>query len=69
MAILDADHNIIYANIGCQGRISDGGVFQNTSFYKKMGNNELTIPIQPPLPGNDLPVPFVLVADNAFELG
>ena len=26
MALCDADYNITYANIGCQGRISDGGV-------------------------------------------
>lgn len=33
--IMDADYNIIYAHIGYQGRLSDGVLFQNTSFYNK----------------------------------
>lgn len=35
MAIVDADYNFLYANIGCQGRISDAGVLRNTPFFKK----------------------------------
>jgi len=30
MALVDADYSFIYINAGCQGRISDGGVFKNT---------------------------------------
>ncbi|XP_050517740.1 uncharacterized protein LOC126892283 [Diabrotica virgifera virgifera] len=32
-AVVDANYNFIYANVGCQGRISDGGVF-NDSYFK-----------------------------------
>lgn len=35
MAVADADYNFLYADVGSQGRISDGGVFRNTSFFKK----------------------------------
>ena len=28
LALLDADHKFIYVDIGCQGRISDGGVLK-----------------------------------------
>lgn len=28
-AVVDARYNFIYADIGCQDRISDGGVFKN----------------------------------------
>lgn len=31
LALVDADYNFLYADVGCQGRISDGGVFRNTS--------------------------------------
>lgn len=44
MAVVDADYNFIYADIGCQGRISDGGVFRNTSFFKKLEESTLQNP-------------------------
>jgi hypothetical protein len=49
-ALVDANYNFIYANVGCQGRISDGGVFKNCDLYKKMVNNSLDIPQALPLP-------------------
>nr|CAI5846621.1 unnamed protein product [Callosobruchus analis] len=33
-AIANANYNFLYASVGCQGRISDGGVFKSTSFHK-----------------------------------
>jgi len=33
--VANADYQIIYFNVGSQGRISDGGVFQSTTFKKK----------------------------------
>jgi hypothetical protein len=36
MALLDANYMFSYIDIGCQGRISDGGGFRNTSLYKKL---------------------------------
>ena len=35
MAAVDADYNFTFVDIGCQGRISDGGVFKNCNLYKK----------------------------------
>lgn len=68
MAIADANYCFIYVDVGCQGRISDGGVFKNTSFSKKMEKNELSLPPREALPGRTMPVPYVLVADDAFSL-
>lgn len=36
MAIVDADYKFIFADVGCQGRISDGGVLKNTDFWKAL---------------------------------
>jgi len=33
MAVVNSDYSFTYVDIGCQGRISDGGVLQNTSFF------------------------------------
>jgi len=65
MAIVDANYCFIYVNVGCQGRTSDGSVFRNTEFYRKLENNDLYLP-QDALPGRTIPVPYTLVADDAF---
>ena len=36
MAIVDADYKFIFADVGCQGRISDGGVLRNTDLWKAL---------------------------------
>lgn len=41
MAIVDANYNFMSAQVGCQGRISDTGVFKNTEFHKLLDNNRL----------------------------
>lgn len=68
LGIADANYRFLYVNVGCQGRISDGGVFKNTSFYKKLEENELNLPKNEPLLGRTLSLPYVLVADDAFPL-
>lgn len=68
MGIADANYCFLYANIGCQGRISDGGVFRQTSFYQKLMKNELALPTPQPLPGSEVLCHYVLVADDAFPL-
>lgn len=68
MAVVDGNYNFIYVSIGCQGRISDGGVFKNTEFSKRLENDSLNLPSDEPLPGRTKPIPYVLVADDAFPL-
>lgn len=35
-ALVDADYNFLFVDIGCQGRISDSGVFKHTELYNKI---------------------------------
>lgn len=67
-ALVDADYNFLYADIGCQGRISDGGVFRNTTLFKKLEENSLNLPNPDVLPGGHNRIPYVFVADEAFPL-
>jgi len=67
-ALVDADYNFLFADVGCQGRISDGGVLKNSILYEKLENCELGIPNPQPLPGRNRSVPYVFVADGAFGL-
>lgn len=68
LALVDADYNFIFVDCGCQGRISDGGVYRNTELYRKISGNELALPPPDCLPGKETPVPYIFVADSAFAL-
>ena len=67
LAIVDADYKFVFVDVGCNGRISDGGVFKNCSLYKALEEKCLNIPSQVNLPGTEQPFPYV-VADDAFPL-
>ncbi|CAH2010813.1 unnamed protein product [Acanthoscelides obtectus] len=65
MALVNADYEFIYVNVGCNGRVSDGGVLEYTKFYDKLIEKKLN------LPSNDVTkhnLNFVFVADDAFAL-
>ena len=53
------------ADIGCNGRVSDAGVLQETTFYRKLKNGALALPKHDDTVGN---MNFVFVADEAFAL-
>lgn len=68
MAVVDAEYNFLYVDVGCNGRVSDGGVFGDCTFQRALNHNELNLPLSKPLPGRQANVPFVLVADDAFRM-
>ena len=68
MACVNADYQFIYADVGCQGRISDGGVFKYTSLYEKLERKRLRLPPDQPLAEGRIPVPYLFVGDDAFAL-
>ena len=51
MAVVNANYEFIIVDVGTNGRVSDGGVFSNTEFYRRLVNNELHIPQPDDLPG------------------
>ncbi|XP_046145713.1 protein ALP1-like [Osmia bicornis bicornis] len=67
-AVVDAKYSFLFADVGCQGRISDGGVFKNSSFGKKLQEETLSLPMNEILSGRQKEVPYVFIADDAFPL-
>lgn len=65
MAIVNANYEFIYVNVGTNGRMSDGGVIEQTSFHEKLTKGTLNIPkpVQ-----NVENLNYVFVADDAFGL-
>ena len=78
LVLVSTDYKLIFIGAGCQGRISDGGVFRNTELYNRLVSDELNLPDPMELPESQNPdwnftsesmsTPFVIVGDEAFPL-
>jgi hypothetical protein len=70
LALVNANYEFIMVHVGTNGRVSDGGVIENTEFHRKLISNQLHLPPESPLShGVDTtPLPYVFVADDAFAL-
>lgn len=68
MCVADAKRKIIMVDIGSMGRFSDGGIFAESEFGKRLQNNALNLPQAESLTENGERVPFVFIGDEAFPL-
>lgn len=68
LALVDANYKFIYVDVGCKGRISDGGIFNRSTLSHAIDTGSLSIPPPRSLPGSDIETPFVILADDAFAL-
>lgn len=68
LALVDARYNFIAVDVGAYGKNSDGGILANSNFGKSLLNNKLNIPQSRSLPGTNIQLPMVIVADEAFPL-
>ena len=68
LTIVDANYKFLYTDIGCNGRISDGGVFRNCDMHKELDEKRLNIPNPTLLPSTHIPFLYMIVADDAFPL-
>lgn len=59
----------LYANVGINGRVSDGGVWEKCDLKESLLNNTLNLPDPENLPGTTEKVHYHIVADAAFPLG
>ncbi|XP_050519489.1 uncharacterized protein LOC126893393 [Diabrotica virgifera virgifera] len=66
--VANANYEVLYMNVGCQGRISDGGVYENTQFKRMLSEYKLNLPNNEKLPGTAMAVPYVFLGDDAFPL-
>ncbi|XP_054709131.1 uncharacterized protein LOC129218835 [Uloborus diversus] len=69
MALVDANLMFVYVDVGTNGRVSNGGVWDKSKLNAAMEAGELFIPKAQPLPNSNVLVPQVIVADDAFPLG
>lgn len=68
MAIVNANYEFIMVHCGTNGRVSDGGVLNQTTFHEKLINNKLQLPDPTEPNGTNLLLPYTFVGDQAFPL-
>ncbi|KAI8114761.1 hypothetical protein CVS40_12903 [Lucilia cuprina] len=68
MAFMDADYKFIFVDVGSNGRANDASVFNQSEIGIAIRNKALNFPENKELPGSDVKVPFVFVADETFRL-
>ena len=75
-ALVDYDYKFMFIDVECQGRISDGGVYNNSSLGNTIENDLLDLPPRRSLPISEDPewihdhetecFPFMIVPADAF---
>jgi hypothetical protein len=68
LALVDANYKFLCIDVGCNGRVSDGGVYRNSELSQAVSANNLNFPTPSLLPGTTTQVPYVIIADDAFPL-
>lgn len=68
LVVVDAHLKFVYIDVGTNGKISDRGVWAKSKLKKTIDSGNLNIPYPDSLPGTNVKVSFVLVADDVFPL-
>ena len=68
LALVDADDKFTFVDVGSNGRISDGGVLRESCLQAALDNNSLGVPPPNCVPERNTPVPYAIVADEAFPV-
>ena len=55
-------------DIGCNGQVSDGGVFKNSALFSALEKKTLNIRTPRPIVRQHRAIPYMIVADDAFPL-
>lgn len=67
-AVVDANYQFMYLNVGANGSVCDSTVLENSSFYKRLKSDRLNIPGPTALPGTNVRAPHVFLGDSGFGL-
>jgi len=68
MAIASAQYKFLMVDIIGEGRHSDGGIFKNSIMGYRLQHNQMSIPLPTPIIEGGKAMPYMLVADEAFQL-
>lgn len=66
--VADDHYRFLFVDVGGYGKQSDGGTFQASDLGMLLEKGELNVPGKRCLPGSNMEVPHVLIADEAYPL-
>ena len=58
----------MYVDVGTNGRISDGGVWANSTLWARLHDGVMGLPADEQLTDSHRTLPYVFVGDDAFPL-
>lgn len=68
MALVDAELNFIFVDVGKNGRVNDSGVWMETKLWEELEAKPDYLPPPAPLPHSPTSAPHVIVGDEGFGL-
>ncbi|PIK50928.1 putative nuclease HARBI1 [Apostichopus japonicus] len=70
MALVDADCKFLWIDVGSDGSSNDASIYNGSELKEGLErtNNIFNLPKEKSLPGDDVPVPYYIVGDNAFGI-
>lgn len=68
MAVADAKYKFLYVDVGAEGGAGDGGTWIKCNLHHAIEQNRVGFPEDSTLPNDDTPIPFHIIADDAFAL-
>ena len=69
MALISANYEFLYVDVGAKGHQSDSGIWRECSMKKNLDKGKVPVPRERYLPRSEVPCEFVIVGDDAFPLG
>ncbi len=68
MALVDADYKFLWVDVGAKGSASDAQVFNDSQLKEVIEDGTMKFPADDALPGDDNPMPYFIIGDDAFAL-
>ena len=68
MGLVDADYKFLWIDVGGYGHMSDAQIFNASELKECLEDNSISFPAADPLPNDDRPTPYFILADDAFGL-
>ncbi|KYQ53565.1 Putative nuclease HARBI1, partial [Trachymyrmex zeteki] len=69
LAVVSASYKFLMVDIGAQGRHNDGRIFKESNMGQRFHNKQMDLPPPCPLSNfRNIPIPYMLVGDAAFQL-